>query len=322
MIWRSLRIRPLFLGSSLRLKGGYEFGGAGKHVRPVRLTTVSGARRRGGRTPATTSFLDARRHEDYGTPRRAGVLAAIVPAPVCVRRQAARRRTAGDRPRSRTTAPSTRRRCGAAGGLTAAGPEERDHGAQRSHPRTRSPDRRSAPSPVGSPGDAGGGAAADRPRLRGHHPRRAALSARRAADGNRAQPPEEVVVQPPSPEAENDGSGYWATGIKYRSSQNRRTTRGRRNNCRAPVVTLLLRLRLPRAAFLHWLDVELPRLLLVDFGAPDMGGADSTIGLCFRQAVLLAAGTRSCGYLGTVRKMERVQPATTRTLKPYIVQRI
>jgi hypothetical protein len=40
MIWRSLRIRPLFLGSSLRLKGGYEFGGAGKHVRPVRLTSV------------------------------------------------------------------------------------------------------------------------------------------------------------------------------------------------------------------------------------------------------------------------------------------
>jgi len=34
-----------------------------------------------------------------------------------------------------------------------------------------------------------------------------------AARQDRAQPPEEVVVPPPSPEAENDGSGYWATGL-------------------------------------------------------------------------------------------------------------
>ena len=67
------------------------------------------------------------------------------------------------------------------------------------------------------------------------------------------------MARPPSPEAENDGSGYWATGIKYRSSQNRRTTRGRRNNCRAPVVTLLLRLRLPRAALAHDFICEMPQ---------------------------------------------------------------
>src|SRR5206468_6963014 len=74
--------------------------------------------------------------EEYGTPRRAGVVAAIVPAPVCVRRQAARHRTAGDRPRSRTTAPSYPP---SSGGL-AATPDRR-----RASPAERGPYRGSTP---------------------------------------------------------------------------------------------------------------------------------------------------------------------------------